>query len=66
MLRKVFTKENFIINSFLAGVIFVVYVVFLGHTFGSAFTTSLVFVGILFVFDFVIAVLKKRAAARNE
>ncbi len=61
MLSKIFTKENTTVNAFLAAIIFVVYIVFLGHTFGEAFTTSLLFFGLLFLFDWVIAMFRDRA-----
>lgn len=61
MLRKVFTKENISINAFMTLVVFVVYIVFLGYTFGQAFTYCLFFFGLLSVFDFVIVLFRNRA-----
>lgn len=58
MLNKVFTKENIFVNAFLAMIIFVVYIIFLRYTFESALITSIIFFGLIFVFDFVIVLIK--------
>lgn len=60
MLKEVFTKTNLLVNAFLTAIVFLGYVIFLGHAVGEAFSTSLIFFGLLFVFDWVIKLFKGR------
>lgn len=60
MLEKVFTKENVVVNAFLSAVIFLVYIIFLGDSIGESLTTSFIFFGILFVFDWIVELFRGR------
>ena len=60
MLEKIFTKNNFIVNSILTAIAFVVWIVALNYTVGMAFMSALVFFAIMFVFDWLIVIFKDR------
>jgi len=61
MLERVFTKSNIIANLFMTVVVFLVYVIFLGLPVGVSFGYCIVFFGVMFIFDWLIVILKDRA-----
>ena len=58
MLEKVFTRTNVIVNGFLSGTAFLVWIAFLGHSVGMALASALLFFAIMFVFDWILVVFK--------